>query len=1048
MGKIVAKVMRTYTYHLIKQTDQGAVTKYMDENAPHFPFNVKKYQPILTDPEVTNVDYADLLFLDMRENFAREKTRVQTTKPEHKTVRSAVSNLYGTDTPNSEQHRQFKSKARGGKSKGRSRTFCKTTQQQHNNTYNKQNNRLQNVPQTSTRGLPTINAIVNDIIDRHTRPMSRSPVSSGRTTPSSTATATSVDTPKSTTSSIKSTYTTGTDPVPTSNRFIYLDYDNNENISEDERAYYGTRAIDRCDAACGTDGLLIEAEIQTEEDDLMIAGIKAKEKPAKYQSLHGDIEIRDFKQDIPYKLNALDNHECFSQFKNDKLGSDFIFEPLYTYLVRHSCAKYATRDDKIAHYNKLRMRFINEHLNHKDYKFLREPTKQQEILLHHTVQRCADNNELDWIYESTKPPREGSLRSIWRSVRRIPTRITRVFTSTIAESGAVENNVTSTIENIPKYCYWSGSHPTQEDNTNHQLKEHAIWKEGDVQPSKDKSPCEVKHYKRMFNIPGYDDKPVVMNNCKCNEVEALHNRYLKDTGFYQPDKIDWDIIDGLVQVLAGKLLKLSDSKNPAGLLEPNTVEEFISEKSGALKNRYCEAATNLIANGVDKNIGTVDAFIKNEKYSEIKTPRAIMGRNPQFNLLYQRYITKAEKLFMQLPQVAKGKNFIDRGKQFSKILGDWILENDYSKFEGSQRTPVLMRIEYRLLCLLYGQSEDLDNIYQTKLYKKGRFPEGTKFCFKGCRGSGDMDTGFGNTVLNYIATQYFRLKNAKYVTDKDKFVVDGDDSYQQLDKGVTANKLVNTYEYFGFETKLMIRKDPHDVEFCSSKFLEYKPGEYVQALSLKKLLNNIQYLNQTQHEHSADVYYASLGIMYRRIYGDIPIYSHLAEYLMTASGQYSYELIRTVNASYIDHVKDLNGDLKCDQSLTKAGITLCFGISQEEQINLIRFFQNNTLSLPEEYCHRYRAPKNKYKLENIPLSLIDSMGCVKPVIQTQGGPIPIIPEFDMIIEATTTNAPPIVNAEKIDAALKNRSITKRIRHLFKRSQPSSGDGNVEINEVD
>jgi len=271
----------------------------------------------------------------------------------------------------------------------------------------------------------------------------------------------------------------------------------------------------------------------------------------------------------------------------------------------------------------------------------------------------------------------------------------------------------------------------------------------------------------------------------------------------------------------------------------------------------------------------------------------IMGRDPAFNILYAQIIEPIEKAFFKLPQVANACDYLECGVKFEKLLGDWFMENDMSKYEASQRWLVL-KWEYLLYSLIFPDKTDLiDVLFAYKMRKKGRTASGINFLFWYCRGSGDMDTSLGNGLLNYISTMYFLIKN--YCPDCKlrecsrpscktfSFVLKGDDSYASIPRTTWYE---NTYAYFGFEAKINIRKSPEEVEFCSGHFVEYSPGKFTYVQKLRKMLQSIlSCINQDALRNGwVQHYYASLGRMYKVLYSKIPIYEDIANMLIRIGG--------------------------------------------------------------------------------------------------------------------------------------------------------------------
>jgi len=373
-----------------------------------------------------------------------------------------------------------------------------------------------------------------------------------------------------------------------------------------------------------------------------------------------------------------------------------------------------------------------------------------------------------------------------------------------------------------------------------------------------------------------------MQNCWHNTADSLENRYFKATPDPCPGSLDWALLDLIVSDLAERIKKS---------LQPFDAEGFLSRKKGKLRSRYLNAYNKMVRNGIDLSKNSdISAFVKLERYfEEGKSPRMIMGRNPMFNILYAQIIEPIEKSFFSLEQVANACDYTSCGEKFTKLVGEWFMENDMSKYESSQRLFVLY-FEHLVYSLsMPGHTELIDTLFSYKTRKKGHTSTGVKFDFWECRGSGDMDTSLGNGILNYISTQYFLVKNycpGCALTNCSapgcrsyKFVVKGDDSYAAIPR--FRDFYVNTYQYFGFDAKIFVRKSAEDVEFCSGHFIEYQPGKYTYVQKIKKLLESLTTcLNQDAIDRGWVMhYYKSLGLMYKRLYAGVPYYEDIADFL-------------------------------------------------------------------------------------------------------------------------------------------------------------------------
>jgi len=463
--------------------------------------------------------------------------------------------------------------------------------------------------------------------------------------------------------------------------------------------------------------------------------------------------------------------------------------------------------------------------------------------------------------------------------------------------------------------------------------------------------CEgVVH--KFFEFEFFEKMPViVMTNCQHNEVNSFHQRYLKETGEFEYNKLDDDLVESIIEELAKKLRPHFDG--------PITINQFLEDKKGRLGVRYSKAYNDLFSNrrGL-REISRMTAFIKKEKYNDkTKSPRFIMGRDPRFNLLYGLYTTPMEHAFTKLEQVAKGKNFLERGKQFKNLVGGWYLENDFSKFEGSQRIEILS-YELRLFEKLLSKADfkNFRAVWLEKLKKRGYTLNGIKFSFQGCRGSGDMDTGLGNTLLNYISMKYFLIKNG---VPSERFMVDGDDGLA----GVPRDKddYINTFSDFGFDAKLILKKDYHDVDFCSSKFIQIQHGVYYQVQNLDKLLTNIGTVLDEKFASSAAEYYASLGYMYQVVYKQIPVYQQLGDYLRRFHDGKHYVSPNIMTHNYgikEAFVNSKNMSFEVNHELAYLEVMLTSGKSPIELESLCKQFSAKAV-LDERYTRKLKTTPSK-----------------------------------------------------------------------------------------
>lgn len=449
-----------------------------------------------------------------------------------------------------------------------------------------------------------------------------------------------------------------------------------------------------------------------------------------------------------------------------------------------------------------------------------------------------------------------------------------------------------------------------------------------------------------------------MSDCWHNVVESLQKRYLKVTP--EVHNLDKQLIHRIVVDLAS---------NIRAHLVPFDEANYLKTKNGHQKRRLLKAREQIRRCGFNPaKHANISAFVKTERYfEEGKSPRMIMGRDPRFNLFYARVIEPIERAFFSLPQVANACDFVTCGEKFERLVGEWFCENDMSKYEATQR-DFHLKLEHEVYCRVMPELRGLiDACFAIKTLKKGHTQSGVGFSFEQCRGSGDLDTSLGNGVLNYIATQYFLVKNFCHECQLAncevpgcrtyKFVVKGDDSYMTIPRFSTP---YNYYDNFGFDAKLVIRKQPEQVEFCSGHFVEYKPSKYIYCQKLTKLIESITTCINRDFVRNGWVahYYKSLGLMYRKLYSDLPVYRDIADFLCRTHKH-------GINANLIESWNLRQSFQNCvgtigsfDESLTTVSIAMTNGLSIPELERLKFWFQHNKLCFPPEYSKRSNL-KNK-----------------------------------------------------------------------------------------
>lgn len=429
-----------------------------------------------------------------------------------------------------------------------------------------------------------------------------------------------------------------------------------------------------------------------------------------------------------------------------------------------------------------------------------------------------------------------------------------------------------------------------------------------------------------------------MRNCCHNDVIGLANRYCKESD--NPINYDLGIVNGILDELAQHILRANNGSR----MKPITLLDFLDSRTGHSKQRYCKAFSKMQKRQFDpvKDSG-IKAFIKNEKYSEHKPPREIMGRDPVFNLLYGRYTIPLEKLLKHVPGFDKGKDFFEMGKFMEKYVGSkHFMDCDFSKFESTQREALLKLVECGLWKRILAPEylPYINSLFRIKMVKKGVTTNGVQFQFYACRGSGDMDTWLFNTILNWVACRYFEIVNKTGNTD---FITTGDDSNIAVPMGFSDP--IDTFKLFGFDSKLRLLRDPYDVEFCSSKYIEYFPGRWMLCPNIKKICNNIGLMINSDFNKCIGHYYYSIGYMYSVLFPNFPFFSQLSSFLMGITKnpkvRVNTEHLKFLNPMYLEFFREGSSGVQCSQNMVEVGFMLAFSL-QRTELNQIYHYLSTT----------------------------------------------------------------------------------------------------------
>lgn len=206
-------------------------------------------------------------------------------------------------------------------------------------------------------------------------------------------------------------------------------------------------------------------------------------------------------------------------------------------------------------------------------------------------------------------------------------------------------------------------------------------------------------------------------------------------------------------------------KGRCELVEPWGFDQVVaSYKERRLRVRYQEAHDSLLRDGFcTPRDARVKAFVKGEKLANYKVykPRAIMGRDPRYNLELASFLKPVEhvvypafrgwgkQFFTHTRLIGKGLNQVERAALIRRKLqshpGVVAFEVDCKSFE-SHVDLAQLRAEHSVYTALCRDPR-LGELLRWQQRFSGVGTGGVKFTVEGVRASGDFNTGLGNTLI-------------------------------------------------------------------------------------------------------------------------------------------------------------------------------------------------------------------------------------------------------------------------------------------------------------
>lgn len=258
-----------------------------------------------------------------------------------------------------------------------------------------------------------------------------------------------------------------------------------------------------------------------------------------------------------------------------------------------------------------------------------------------------------------------------------------------------------------------------------------------------------------------------------------------------------------------------------------TREEYADSFRDPGKRRFYSRIASDLDLGRKRVSAGVQPFTKMEKMStnKYKAPRLIQARNPTFNIEYGRYLKPLERACKDDIHIGKG-NFDQIGAKVHKLAKryKYYTECDHTAFDAHV-TVEMLRLTHRFYQSCYPNDRDMVRLASRTIVNHCYTRNGESYHIRGTRMSGDVDTSFGNSLINY-----YILKDAlKQLQIHGDVIVQGDDSIIFSDVPI-GQEFVEILRTYNMESKISTSTTRiHTVEYCASKLVYSNSGRPTMA---------------------------------------------------------------------------------------------------------------------------------------------------------------------------------------------------------------------------
>jgi len=320
----------------------------------------------------------------------------------------------------------------------------------------------------------------------------------------------------------------------------------------------------------------------------------------------------------------------------------------------------------------------------------------------------------------------------------------------------------------------------------------------------------------------------------------------------------------------------------AARVVPWTVDEYVESFDGSKRKLYENARDELYQRGWRSGI---KSFVKIEPMgvSSYKAPRLIQARATTYNIMVGRFLKPLEHwvystflrdlsyqcLFAKCmdPYVLAAN--IQR--RFSLVHDPVVLCLDHSAFDSHVHVSWL-RQEHRfyLEALGFDSSSELGRLLKRQISNTCRSISGFRYRSRGGRMSGDVNTGFGNCIINYLILRDMFPTAQLIINGDDSLVILPKKDFQLTTTTVDGKTFIPAFAKYNMKTELgLVTDDIREADFCQAKLGTDSGGRLVMIPNLSRLLGKFGMTYKVRNLRDPNSYVRDVAWAYTQLYPNL-----------------------------------------------------------------------------------------------------------------------------------------------------------------------------------